>query len=128
MEYKLDERIEKLFELTEAGKVEEFEILRQKLIIEHINAINDPEQRRKVILIQHRIELERLKFKGNNLHFASYIFGLMWSSFLEMDQAYTQLIGHVENVDQPSNKTKLLPALMGRLERLQSVSYLKLIK
>lgn len=98
MEVKIDENIEQLFALVEAGKIEEFEVLRQRMICEHIDAIDDLEQRRRAILLQQKIELERLKFKGSSYHFASYLFGRMWNSFLEMDYALEPFRGSADGV------------------------------
>ncbi len=50
MKDKVDERIQKLFDLTEAGKTGEFEAMRQQMICEFIHGISDPEKRRKAIL------------------------------------------------------------------------------
>lgn len=122
MEVKIDEKIEQLFELVEAGKIDEFEILRQRMLCEHIDKISDLEQRRRAILLQQKIELERLKFKGDDLHFASYLFGRMWSSFLEMDYALEPFRGSAESLKQLDHASrKKIGQLQGRATHLKVV-------
>jgi hypothetical protein len=114
MEVHINERIEHLFALTEAGKIDEFEFERQRMICEYIDAIDDPEQRKQAILLQQRIELERLNFQGDSYHFASYLFGRMWNSFLEMDHAHEPFRGSVDVMGQLDHASR---KKLGQLHR-----------
>ncbi len=78
---KLPEAAERQFnELVQLAKEnpKKFELRRQELIKEFLDSQNDPDRKRRLTGMQWKIDQERMRFKGDPLHFASYVFGLMW--------------------------------------------------
>jgi hypothetical protein len=76
--------IDELFRLA-AEDPTALEQKRREMIAACINNASTPENRRKLIRIQAQIDHERKKFKGDQVHFASYVFGLMVDSLLELN-------------------------------------------
>ncbi len=78
-----ESEIDELIELSKKDP-EEFDRVTRRMID---NTISSMPKRRQAMLkgVQWRIDVEKMKFKGSQLDFASNVFGIMWDQFSKMN-------------------------------------------
>ena len=107
-----DAFLDELFRLAKEDP-ERFEQYRRQLINDYIVSV-PPERRKKLLQIQWQIERERMRFKGGALHFASFIFGRMWSSFMDLHYGLQSFRSGMQHVVKSMPKIHTLRVVIGK--------------
>ncbi|MFH0891610.1 MAG: DUF3135 domain-containing protein [Candidatus Falkowbacteria bacterium] len=98
--------IEELFRLAAADPAG-FEKKTRELIRETIEA-SLPKNRPKFIGLLWKIEQERRGFKGSPEQYASFVFGLMWESFRELNSSLAGFRESTDKITEPKPELRLI--------------------
>jgi hypothetical protein len=104
--------LDELFRLAKEDP-ERFEKYSRQLINDYIVSV-PPQRRKKLLHIQWQIECERARFKGGPLQFASFIFGRMWSSFMDLHYSLQSLRAGVQHVVKNMPKSHTLRVVIDK--------------
>lgn len=101
-----DTFLDELFRLAKDDP-ERFEKYSRQLINDCIISA-PPQCRKKLLSMQWQIECERMRFKGDSLQFASFIFGRMWSSFMDLNYGLQSFRSGMQRIVKCMPKTHVL--------------------